>query len=265
MKKPRALAAVLTAALAASAVAPALADGSGEHATTSSLQCRSGRASVPSSSTTTTKSGKSARKSKKSRAGKMPTATGSTTSTATIRPTNSSSSGTYRRTIRVLGRVPHNRDAEPFERDWLGVFFGRSNIRRFAIAFAAAIALHEIAAGVIPRNPASAPPQREIVTRAQILRVVRRVAVKPIPRPLPTTALSPAWSPQPHRARVLAKSVEGRAGARGAAARTKAPAQRYGAKPVWDVGAGSGTGQLAGAQTGSATGSGSGSRNHGGR
>jgi hypothetical protein len=107
---------------------------------------------------------------------------------------------------------------------------------------------------VIPRNPASAPPQREIVTRAQILRVVRRIAVKPIPRPVPT-ALSPVWSP-PHRARVLAKSVEGRAGARRAAAR--ASARRYGAKPVWDVGAGSGTGQLA-AQTGSATGSGSGS------
>ncbi len=63
---------------------------------------------------------------------------------------------------------------------------------------------------------------------------------------------------------MLAKSVEGRAGARGAAARTKAPAQRYGAKPVWDVGAGSGTGQLAGAQTGSATGSGSGSGTTGG-
>ncbi len=59
---------------------------------------------------------------------------------------------------------------------------------------------------------------------------------------------------------MLTKSVEGRAGARRAApaALAPAPAQRYGAKPVWDVGAGSGTGQLAAAQTGAA-GSGSGS------
>jgi hypothetical protein len=114
---------------------------------------------------------------------------------------------------------------------------------------------------VVPRNPASAPPRREIVTRAQILRVVRRVTANPIPRPLPTTALLPVWSPPPHRTRVLTKSVEGRAGARRAApaALAPAPAQRYGAKPVWDVGAAGGPGQLASAQAGSATGSGSGS------
>ena len=190
------------------------------------------------SSTTTTKSGKSARKSKKSRAGKTPTATGSITSTATTRPTISSSNGTYRRTTRVLSRAPHHRNAEPFERDWLGVFFGRSNVRRFAIAFAASIALHEIAAGVIPRNPATAPARREIVTRVQLLRVVNRAAVKPAPRPRRSDHLarSVAAAARAHRDSRMRSKAERSATRSGRAPVGRRRPERYGAKPVWDVG-----------------------------
>jgi len=129
-----------------------------------------------------------------------------------------------------------------------------------AIAFAASIAVHEVAAGVIPRSPATAP-QREIVTRAQLLRVVSRPAFKPTPRPQPTIALSPVSTPPANRARKLANAVEGRAGRRydPAARLAPAPTQRYGAKPVWDVGAANGSGQLAAAQAGSASGSSTGS------
>jgi len=119
-------------------------------------------------------------------------------------------------------------------------------------------------AGVIPRGPATAPPQREIVTRAQVLRVVIP-AVKPAPRPQPTVALSRVPTPPPNRVRKLANALAGRAGSRHdpAARLRQAPAQRYGAKPVWDVGGRSTTGQLAAAQTGSAIGSGSGSGTQG--
>jgi len=114
---------------------------------------------------------------------------------------------------------------------------------------------------VIPRAPATTPEQREIVTRAQLLRVVSRHPVKPTPRLQPTIALSPVATPPADRVRKLANEVEGRAGRRyDPAARLRpAPAQSYGAKPVWDVGTGNGSGQLAAAQAGSAAGSGSGS------
>jgi hypothetical protein len=108
---------------------------------------------------------------------------------------------------------------------------------------------------VIPRSPAAAQAQREIVTRAQILRV-SHVAVKPTPRPRPTSAISIIPSPV-HRVRVIAATVEGRKGGPQAPAiqpRTAAATQ-YGAKPVWDVARGS-TAQLAAAQTGNAAGSG---------
>jgi hypothetical protein len=134
-------------------------------------------------------------------------------------------------------------------------------LRRLAIAFAASIAVHEVVAGVIPRAPATTPAQREIVTRAQLLRVVKRPA-KPTPRPpQPALTLSPVSTPPPNRARNLVNAVEGQAGRRhDPAARVRAaPAQRYGNKPVWDVGGASGSAQLAAAQTGNATGSGSGS------
>jgi hypothetical protein len=64
---------------------------------------------------------------------------------------------------------------------------------------------------------------------------------------------------------VTAETVEGRAGERHAPPARLRPstAQRYGSKPVWDVGVTSGNGQLAAAQTGSAIGSGSGSGTQG--
>jgi hypothetical protein len=124
-----------------------------------------------------------------------------------------------------------------------------------AIAFAASIAVHEIAAGTIPRNPATTP-QREIVTRVQVLRIVSRPVVKPPQAPVAT--LPPVSTPPPKRVREIASATEGRPRSRRdpAAPRRPATAQRSGAKPVWDVGAGSGAGQLAAAQTGTAVASG---------
>ncbi len=90
----------------------------------------------------------------------MHIATGSTTSTATIRPTISSSSGTYRRTTPALSK--HRLvNAEPFPTERLGVFFGASNQRRLAVAFAIAIAVHEVAAGLVPTNLARRQPRRD--------------------------------------------------------------------------------------------------------
>ncbi|MGA2760081.1 MAG: hypothetical protein ABSF08_07170 [Candidatus Cybelea sp.] len=105
---------------------------------------------------------------------------------------------------------------------------------------------------MIPRNPATAPARREIVTRAQLLRVVTRPAVTPAPRPRPTAILSPVSTPPPQRAhQQLADAAEGRAPRHDPAARLRpAPAQRYGVKPVWDLGAAGGTGKRAAAQAG---------------
>jgi hypothetical protein len=107
---------------------------------------------------------------------------------------------------------------------------------------------------VIPRNPATAPPQREIVTRARILRVSHFVA-KPTPRPQPSAALSSVLQ-SPHRTRVIAATVGGRRGGRRTpAALRPATARHYEAKPVWDV-AGGTTAHFAAAQTGNSDGSG---------
>ncbi|MGC9993479.1 MAG: hypothetical protein ABSD52_13950 [Candidatus Cybelea sp.] len=111
---------------------------------------------------------------------------------------------------------------------------------------------------MIPRGgPATTTPQREIVTKVRLLRVVNRVAAKPAPQPRPTIGLA-AVSPPPHRIRVVA-DVAGRpvAPRRALAARAPASAQRYGSKPVWDVSSGGSAGQLAAAQTGDSAGSGS--------
>ncbi|MHB1552266.1 MAG: hypothetical protein ACYCX6_13880, partial [Vulcanimicrobiaceae bacterium] len=66
---------------------------------------------------------------------------------------------------------------------WLSFFFGSGHRRRLIVAFAAAIALHEIAAGFFP-SPATAP-QREIVTAVQIVTLQRRAVPTPTPRPTP--------------------------------------------------------------------------------
>jgi hypothetical protein len=132
-----------------------------------------------------------------------------------------------------------------------------------AIAFAASIALHEIAAGTIPRSPTTAPPERETVSHVQVLRVVSRPVVKPTQQPVATPL--PLSTPPRKRVREIANAVEGRTGSRHdpAAPSRPAAAQRYSGKPVWDVGAGSGAGQLAAAQTGTTLGSGSASGTHG--
>ena len=122
------------------------------------------------------------------------------------------------------------------------------------IAFAASIALHEIVAGVIPRSPATTPPQREIVTRVQIL-PVSHVVSEPTPRPQLSAALSSVSQPS-HRTRVIAATVEGRKGGRRAPMTLRpAMAQHYGAKPVWDVAGGS-TAHFVAAQIGNSNGSG---------
>jgi len=97
----------------------------------------------------------------------------------------------------------------------------------------------------------------------QILRVVSRPVVKPTQQP--TAPPSPVSTPLPKHVREIAKAVEGATALRQVSVALPRPAaaQRYGAKPVWDAGAGGGPGQLAAAQTGSASGSGSGSGTQG--
>jgi hypothetical protein len=65
---------------------------------------------------------------------------------------------------------------------WLGAFFGSSNARRLFVAIAVSIALHEILAGLIPGKLMQMPSSREVVTRAQVLRVTIRPPATPAPR-----------------------------------------------------------------------------------
>jgi hypothetical protein len=60
-----------------------------------------------------------------------------------------------------------------------------ANLRRLAIAFACSIAIHEVAAALIP-HPSSQAPEREIVTNVTIARVEQRARPTPLPTPTPT-------------------------------------------------------------------------------
>jgi hypothetical protein len=94
------------------------------------------------------------------------------------------------------------KSAEPSaERGWLSSsviqFKDRDYPRRLTIAFAAAIALHEIAAGLVPRRAQSPPPERII---AQVVTVQKRPPTpKPTPRPTPRPPTpAPRYTRAPH-------------------------------------------------------------------
>lgn len=129
-----------------------------------------------------------------------------------------------------------------------------------ALAFAVSIALHEVVAGLVPRNLAQAPQPREIVTRTRILHVtLRRTPVPLRPAPLhaviavrvrPRAIVTPR-PVEPPAVRAIARKAQGNAGARPAfhritAAHGPAPAQLIAASTTGagvaaaGVGAGSG-------------------------
>jgi len=154
-------------------------------------------------------------------------------------------------------------DAESSARGWLGVFFGSTPGRRVIVAFAIAIALHEVAAGLISPNPAAEQQQREIVTRAAIVRV--SLASTPTPAPLPSlVAPSPLVSPA---ARPIARIDEGRRGGAAPKRETESPRRAEhdapNAKPIWDVAGGDVASGASLGATGTTAGSGSGSGSQG--
>jgi len=148
------------------------------------------------------------------------------------------------------------RRAGPPVRGWLGVFFGSSDTRRMAVAFAIAVAIHEVVAGLIP-GTVTPPAEREIVTHGEILHVTRSAV--PTPKPVPVQrrprAVSHARVIAVVEPRTVARTVNGASAhreviRRAGAARPKPPAFSH-AKPIWDtvpVGAqGAGAGRASGA------------------
>ena len=156
-------------------------------------------------------------------------------------------------------------DAEPFTNEGLGVFFGSSNGRRLAVAFAIAIALHEVAAGLVPAVRAPHPQREVVITAVRTLQISARphpaaVTDATLPQPSPSVVRTPT------HAKVIA--VVRRAGAAPRAAHptagqgARAP---WAARPVWgDISrlAGSRASSGAGASSG-AVGTGSGSEGTG--
>jgi hypothetical protein len=125
------------------------------------------------------------------------------------------------------------------------------------VALACSIALHEIAAGLIPTFLRPLPDQKEVVERVAIIRVSAKATPTPTPRPTP---------PPPHAVSVLRNNVtptlapvvpkpEGKSARKEAikhagAARPKPPKVHYHTIPIWDVptgGQGAGAGRIAGA------------------
>jgi hypothetical protein len=131
----------------------------------------------------------------------------------------------------------------------------RDDGKRLALAFALAIALHEILAGLIPSgSPPPAP--REIVSHIRIL----HVAMHP---PTPTPSPKPVPTPRRivSRARTIAPPETKRVARATGASAHREPVRRAGAprpkppkvvnsKPVWDIpvgGQGAGAGKASGA------------------
>jgi hypothetical protein len=119
--------------------------------------------------------------------------------------------------------------------------------------------LHEIAAGLVPRDLADSPSRVEIVTRAQVVRVTLRAT--PSPAPAPTAIAPPQRVASPRRS--TAARTEGRHGGHGlprAIASAQPPARLAAdAKPVWDVPSGRAASGASLAETGAAAGTGTGS------
>lgn len=125
------------------------------------------------------------------------------------------------------------------------------------LAFAIAVALHEIVAGAIPPSAPQNPP-REIVSRARLLHVTHYAIASPTPKPAPQPTFTPApvRSPQIRMPVPLARAAT-RLSARAAVHRS-VPRIAKNARPVWDVGVAAGgtivaaAGQAARADAGTA-------------
>ena len=144
------------------------------------------------------------------------------------------------------------------------------------VAFAIAIAIHEVLAGVVPRSAAeSAAP--EVVTRVEIARIERRALPTPTPSPPPAPMpriVSHARVIAPVESHLVANTVTGKSArketvAREAANRPKPPPMHV--KPIWDLpvpiggqGAGAGNKSDAGSLGNGGTGSGAGNSGTGG-
>jgi len=139
---------------------------------------------------------------------------------------------------------------------------------RLLVAAAISIALHEAAAGLIPRDLWRPAPSREVVTRAAILRVAVRPVTTPAPRPAPSTepahpivAAAPA---APRRIAASATSPRAASPARRSSVRRAPPVAAANGRPVWDVGGAAGSravvasagSESAGGESASGTGSG---------
>jgi hypothetical protein len=93
-----------------------------------------------------------------------------------------------------VNAAKHSIRREPSARSgWLSWLFGddtpapQANRRRLLFAFAVAIAIHEIAAGVVPWHTQTLPPAPvETLTIAKITRIEHRATPTPRPTPAPT-------------------------------------------------------------------------------
>jgi hypothetical protein len=139
-----------------------------------------------------------------------------------------------------------------------------------AVAFAIAIAIHEIIAGLIPRT--NSPPEREVVSRFEIVHITVRSIPTPTPPPppKPPRVISHARIIAPVEPRIVAQTTTGASARRETvhrqgAARPKPP-KFSNTKPIWDipVGAqGAGAGKASGAGSVGNGGNGTGAGNAG--
>lgn len=95
----------------------------------------------------------------------------------------------------VNGSRNYPNEESPARRGWLSSFFGDDEAagakqaarRRLIVAFALAIAIHEIIAGVFPWRPHMIPQTpKETITVAKIVRIEHRPRPTPRPTPKPT-------------------------------------------------------------------------------
>jgi hypothetical protein len=93
--------------------------------------------------------------------------------------------------LEVLARPKRSASDDPDRRD-------RRYGQRLFISFAAAIALHEVFAGFVPRSSAPKPQEREVA--AQTITLTKRPKPSPTPKPTPRVTAPPRPSPAPQTA-----------------------------------------------------------------
>jgi hypothetical protein len=137
---------------------------------------------------------------------------------------------------------------------------------RLILALAISIALHEIAAGLVPRDLIAGPPSHELIAAARVTRISVKPTATPTPRP-------PAPDRVKQRRTVVATrfrpvpSSEQRPGRRRATDRSASvafrPTEFARSKPLWDTNAGAASGSSTPAQLGGQGGNGSGAAGSG--